>query len=196
MESKLKKLNITSWPQYNLNYWGITKCANSAVKSSLANLPIKNIFKRDKSLHASKNVNYISKEEALSNNFVNFTVTRHPYQRFISMYKDFGLDRFKAIGLETAIELDEFIELFETKFSTDKCNLHFRSQCSFITEHNQLLFDNVIDTADVGDFLQQRGIVLQKANVSQDLQITLSNKHREKIYNRYFNDFELLGYKI
>lgn len=195
MESKFKKLNITSWPQYNLNYWGITKCANSAVKSSLANLPIKNMHKRDKSLHASKNVNYISKEEALSNNFTNFTVTRHPYERFISMYKDFGLDRFKAIGLEAAVELDEFIELLETKFSTDKCNLHFRSQCSFITENNQLLFDNVIDTTEIEKFLQQRGVVLQKANVSQDVKIILSNKHKEMIYNRYANDFELLGYK-
>lgn len=194
MDDTYKKINITVWPQHKLNYWGITKCANSAVKSSLLGHTVKNIHKRDKSLHSSQNVTYISQEAALSNGNTNFTLTRDPYERFISLYKDFGCDRFKAINLTTSVSFDYFLEYVFEKFPTDDCNIHFKSQCSFITKDNKLLFNNVFTLPQVTKFLKRRGMIMHEANVSKPQEIILTDAHKEKIYNRYKNDFILLGY--
>lgn len=194
MDDTYKKINITVWPKYQLNYWGITKCANSAIKSSLAGKTIKNIHKRDKSLHSSENVTYISQEAALTNNYTNFTVTRDPYDRFISLYKDFGCDRFKSIGLDSSVSFDFFLDYVLEKFPNDNCNIHFKSQCSFITQDNKLLFEKVFSMPQAVKFLKRKGIEVNKANVSKDQEITLSDANKQKIYDRYKNDFILLGY--
>lgn len=194
MDDTYKKINITIWPQYRLNYWGITKCANSAVKSSLMNHNVKNINKRDKSLHSSKNVTYISQEAALSNNYVNFSVTRDPYERFVSLYKDFGCDRYKAIGLQDSVSFDYFIDYALEKFPNDNCNIHFKSQSSFIANKYELLFDNVFDISRVPEFLLSYGVNLNYANVSKSQEVILSSVHRQRIFDRYENDFVLLGY--
>jgi hypothetical protein len=194
VDDTYKKINITVWPQHKLNYWGITKCANSAVKSSLLGHTVKNIHKRDKSLHSSQNVTYISQDAALSNTYTNFTVTRDPYERFISLYKDFGCDRYKSIGLENTVTFDYFLEYVLEKFPNDDCNIHFKSQCSFITKNNQFMFDNVFKMPQLIKFFKRQGIQMHEANVSKEQEVILTNNHKEQIYNRYKNDFILLGY--
>jgi hypothetical protein len=95
--SKLKKIkskhNITAWPEFKLNYWAVPKCANTAIKACLAKKPTNNEFSKEKWVHNPTNLNYITDKESFKNGFTNFSVIRHPYERFISLFKDHGMQR-------------------------------------------------------------------------------------------------------
>lgn len=187
------KYNISQWDQHKLNYWAIPKCANTAIKASLAN--IKHIPKHTHSklkwVHNPNKVNYISQEVALQNGYLNFSVVKHPYERFISLYKDQGLRRpaFKDVNLT----VDKFLELMvsSNKINTDP---HFRPMSTFLVANEKLLIDKILNIKDASSFLNQYNLLLNVVNKTKDLDIKLTKKQKEKIYNIYKDDFKYLGF--
>lgn len=196
------KYNITQWDTYKLNYWAIPKCGNTAVKACLA-LPTvdkHDIHSKEKWVHDETKLNYINDKQALANDYANFTVTRNPYERFISMYKDFGIRRpygalKRIIDFEREMTFDYFLSLVLEHMSTDKCNKHIRSQTSFICKKGNVLVEEIIDLKNLQSFFDRYNITLRQYNKTSDDVINLTQEQKNKIYNRYESDFELLGYK-
>ena len=189
-----RQYNITQWDDYKLNYWAIPKCANTAIKTALSNLQYKEkmVYSKVKWVHNPDNVMYIDRETAKQNNYYNFSVTRHPYERFISLYKDQGLRRpmFKNIK---NISIDVFLENLE-QYNLDK-DPHTRLQTEYIFDDNKLLVDKVMDISEAKKYLQSFNIELNYANKTQELDISLNDAQKQKVYNIYKEDFEKLGYK-
>lgn len=188
------KYNISQWDQHKLNYWAIPKCANTAIKASLASVQHspKHTHSKLKWVHNPDNVNYITQEAALQNGYLNFSVVKHPYERFISLYKDQGLRRpaFKNVN----INVDKFLELMISlnKINTDP---HFRPMSTFLVANRKLLIDKILNIKDANSFLNQYNLSLNVVNKTKDLDIKLNKKQKEKIYNIYKDDFEYLGFK-
>lgn len=184
---KLKKLyNISVWPEYKLNFWGVPKSGNSAIKVALAKLNV-NDSKFDLFwVHDVNNVTYVDRHTALSNGYKNFTVIRHPYERFISLYKDLGI---KRPIIETN-NIDEFID-YVVQTTDLKCNPHFKSTSYYITENDNVLVDDVINLKNAGEYLSKYGLTLNIVNNIKNLKIELTTKQKQSIYQRYKKDFEL-----
>lgn len=189
-----RQYNITQWDDYKLNYWAIPKCANTAIKTALSNLQYKEkmVYSKVKWVHNPDNVMYIDRETAKQNNYYNFSITRHPYERFISLYKDQGLRRpmFKNIK---NISIDVFLENLE-QYNLDK-DPHTRLQTEYIFDDNKLLVDKVMDISEAKKYLQSFNLELNYANKTQELDISLNDAQKQKVYNIYKEDFEKLGYK-
>lgn len=200
-QKKLKQqYNITTWPNKKLNFWGITKCANTSIKYALLeNIDIKDdITHPNNHIHNPNNVRYISKEEALQNRFVNFSITRNPYDRCISLYKDFILKR-NDIKLK-GVKIDrESINSFDKFVETMLCNenvrkeIHFRTQSSFLSFNSNICVDNIFDmydTKNIENFIKTPLTTLNKSPGD----ITLNKKNKEIIFRLYEEDFKNLGY--
>lgn len=189
-----RQYNITQWNDYKLNYWAIPKCANTAIKTALSNLQYKEkmLYSKVKWVHNPDNVMYIDRDTAKQNNYYNFSVTRNPYDRFISLYKDQGLRRpmFKNIK---NISIDTFLENLE-QYNLDK-DPHTRLQTKYIFDDNKLLVDKVMDVSEAKKYLQSFNLELNYANKTQELNISLNDAQKQKVYNIYKEDFEKLGYK-
>ena len=190
-----KQFNISVWSKYKLNYWGIPKCANTSVKLALSNQTVQNQFATSKKIH--KDVTYISQTEALNNKHINFTVVRNPYDRFISLYKDWGLRRSnKYLNFKLPVEFDYFLDYILDNFSTDdKSETHFKSQSYWLTSKQKLLIDNIFTVEQAQHFLSNYNLTLELANKTTELDILLSKKQKEKIYNRYKDDFQFFKFK-
>jgi len=133
---KKKEANVTAWPSLGINFWGITKCANTTIKIHFWQLENKSSFLLSKStkIHSPQYSNYLTYMEAKRNKYVNFTVTRHPYSRFISMYNYLIHaipKRGETAGLSRTMTIDEVLDYIETT-PDDKRDVHLRSQNSFI----------------------------------------------------------------
>lgn len=197
------RYNISQWDHLKLNYWGITKCGNTSVKYSLIQSSgLKNVYKKadasgaDSWIHNEKNAKYIDRETALKNGYLNFTVVRNPYDRFLSMYKDVlrrGPHFFKkkAHNIKSPSDLLDFI----SKIPDHKREVHFRSQCYFITnEKGDLLVDKIIDVNNASEISDITKFKIETKNSIQK-NITLDEKDRKRVYEIYKNDFNKLGYE-
>lgn len=194
MEVNLKKqYNITQWNEYKLNYWAIPKCANTAVKTALSNLKYKDkmTYSKVKWVHNPDNILYIDRQTAKTNDYKNFTVTRHPYDRFLSLYKDQGLRRpmFKDIDPN----IDSFISQLEN-YDLQK-DPHTKMQCDYIFDDDKLLVDTILDISQATAFLEKYNLTLNFVNKTKEIDIKLTDKQKEKIFNLYKKDFLKLGYK-
>lgn len=203
--SKLKKIkskhNITEWAEHRLNYWAIPKCANTAIKACLAGKPTNNQYSREKWVHNPTNLNYISDRDAFANGYTNFSVIRHPYERFVSLFKDHGMQRpFKKIynkDNEHMIgNLDYFVRAVFDKYPTDEgCDAHVRSLSFYLVKKNKPRIDNIILVDDAADFLSKYNITLKQINKTDpSIKIELTDKHKELIYERYKKDFEIFKF--
>jgi len=196
----LKRIyNITQWDAYKLNFWGISKCANTAVKVALCEKKYgaKMRYSKVKWVHNPKNVMYITPEMAKNNNYFNFTVTRNPYTRFISMYKDVGLRRpLVNIRHIEELSIDTFLDAVEEMFELPEKTMdpHVRTQTSWIFEDNICLVNKVMDIKAVHSFLQKYNLKFEMVNVIESDPIQLTQKQRKRIYKLYKEDFIKLGY--
>ena len=197
MSLKLK-YNISQWNDLGLNYWGIPKCMNTAIKLALFQKCGKfddvqiDPYDIGVDYHKEKLISYIDPKTALNNNNINFTVIRHPYERSISLYKDFSLRR-KDGSIEQHKNIDQFIAYLGT--TNDQQNIHLRSQCYFICDNDRIHSTmNVHDERTIHDFLRPLGIKIQVINKTQELNITLTEKQKQIIQKRYRKDFDVLGF--
>lgn len=198
----MKPYVILDYPNYKLNYWPIPKCANTATRHCLEAPVIKklpNPNSKQKWVYRDDRSHYIELQEAKQNGYKNFTVVRHPYDRFISLYKDFVLRRpFTFVkALNRTISPEEFIELIIEKNPVDtlEVNEHIRSMSWYITDANGfLLVDKVIDTKDLNSFIIELGIQPRIVNQTDDTKIKLTKRTRKLIRTRYKSDFALLDY--
>jgi len=195
------KHNITAWDNYKLNYWAIPKCANTAIKACLAGKPSNNEYSREKWVHNPTNLNYITDKQAFKNGYTNFSVIRHPYERFISLFKDHGMQRpFKKIFNEKnqhmVGNLDYFINAVFEKYPTDHgCDAHVRSLSFYLVKDNKVRIDNVLLITDAANFLNKYNVTLKQINKTDpSISVTLNDKHKEMIYERYKQDFEIFQF--
>jgi len=200
-QKRLKQqFNITTWPNKKLNFWGITKCANTTIKYALLdNIDIKpDTTHPNNHIHNPSNVKYISKEEALQNGFTNFTITRNPYDRCVSLYKDFILKRnnikLKGIKInrESINSFDAFVKIMLLNESVQK-EIHFRTQTSFISNNSNICVDKIFDMYDTKNIENFIGSSLSTLNKSLG-DVALNKQNKKIIYNIYREDFDNLGY--
>lgn len=139
------------------------------------------------------------------NTWLHFSVVRNPYDRFKSFYNDLFAGTTKVrhnvppFYLENNIELkptliDDVISMIES-FDDEEADEHFASQSSFIYCDVELIKMEELDqqwkklTRDLGvDYMP-----LNVYNKSIDM-IELTQQQKQRIYNRYKNDFENFGY--
>lgn len=139
------------------------------------------------------------------NMWLHFSVVRNPYDRFKSFYNDLFAGTTKVrynvppFYLENNIELkptpiDDVISMIES-FDDEEADEHFASQSSFIYCDVELIKMEELDqqwkklTRDLGvDYMP-----LNVYNKSID-KIELTQQQKQRIYNRYKNDFENFGY--
>jgi len=188
-QEKLKLLyNISTWDKIGLNFWGVPKAGDTSIKYLLHQVSGSDILESDDKtqwVHNHEFTTYISPDQAIDNGFANIAVTRNPYSRFISMWKD-----VKRRGPEFSLScktIDEF--LFHIENTADrKRNVHFRSQSYFLRDIVQCI--DITDTDTLQIYLNHP---IPHKNILKGV-IELSDRQKERVYNVYKNDFEYLGY--
>lgn len=197
----MKDYTIVRFKKFKLNYWPIPKCANTAVRAALISPnpdKLSDPGKKQKWVYKTENSFHITYDESQKNNFLNFTVTRHPYERIISLYKDQGLRRpIKIFNNYKNLTFDKFLNIFLDIWPDDSVEQdpHFLSMSYYITDNTKILVDKVVNIKDLDVFLASRTITPRRVNVTQPLNIKLTDKQKEKIYQRYKKDFDILKYK-
>lgn len=173
---KLKKHHITAWPELNVNFWTVTKNGNTSVKSHLKNLS------------HTVNLNFISIEEAMSNNMINFAIIRNPYDRFLSMYKDLVLtypEKGIRRGLTENMSLDDLLDFIGQRSDYTR-DIHFKSQSAFLTTK----LDYYIDLAHiVSEWPFAFPPVREVINKSNESTMMLSDDQRDRVHTIYEQDF-------
>jgi len=199
MSLKLK-YNISCYDELGLNFWGIPKNGNTAVKLALlqkiGKIEKKQVHPNDIGVeyHKEHLIPYIDPNTAINNGNLNFTVIRHPYERVLSLYKDFGLRR-KQSSIQQHKELDDFISYIES--TNDSQDIHLRSQSYFICNDKGEIQPSVVcNLINIHQFLYTRSIDLQIINKTTPIDITLNQKQKQAIQNRYKKDFEWLGFNL
>jgi hypothetical protein len=186
---------ITSWPNFNINFWSITKCANTAMKIHLYELTNGEI-----SLHRDTDINkhlkFISAEEAANNNFINFTICRNPYTRFLSAYNYIRYKRpkkLKDIGLPKECTVDQLIEFLFCNRDNEALDPHLKKQINFINHnvHNIIHIENIQEEWNIN--LPILG-VSKNVNTRKQL-LKLSKTQKALVYNWYSEDFTFFNYE-
>jgi hypothetical protein len=200
MSLKLK-YNISQWDSHKVNYWGITKSGNTSVKYGLLEACNKHLSEVKTStvwVHDNKLAKYIDKTTAFANGNKNISVTRNPYDRTLSMYKDFAKRKdtiYKGLSKKFNINcLDDFLD-FLLAHDVNRVNIHFKPQSYFITENGKLLVDLIIDIGQIKMIEKQFKIKMPHIN-NIPSNIELNKSQIAKINKIYVVDFELLNYKM
>lgn len=217
---------ILNFPNQRLVYFAIPKSANTSIKHWLlplvGNDPLQ-YSKNGKFRNIHKQVPWttINKLEFLDikNQTLSFAVTRNPWERLVSVYKDKVLrrlhDPFKKLGFSDTMTILEFAELV-SEINDQEADIHFKPQWLFIThrghllpnlifdinQHNvpKTLIDNYLDI-NLGEFpLENKNTT---HNFSFEELITKCNgnkgdnrdKFNELIGNRYKAEIRNLGYQ-
>jgi hypothetical protein len=198
MKQDFKSLyNISEWETLKLNYWGITKSGNTAIKYALHEkadiLKSRPINEFTKWVHDRKNTVYISKECAMHNEFDNFTVVRHPVDRFKSMYKDVKR-RFKhffpkRVRFDT---IEDFIYYIESTTDRER-NIHFKSQSYFITKDDEIVpkIYKLENLKPLEDYLK---IIIRHIN-KIDNEFDLTRQQVDRVRKIFSKDYEAFDYE-
>ena len=196
-------LNITSYPDLRLNFFGIPKAGNTAIKASLLKVNIRDSSKlRHDEVYDHKERIYITKEYAIKlsnqNSFVNFSVIRSPYRRMMSLYHHFVIrDPSRMPELHPNLKdcnFEYFINFLFDNTTDDTCNHHMKSLCHFLLDKNNVIIPSIIFDLDdnilkLNKFITSYGCTLQKINANHNYDYCLSKKLKNLIKKRYQNDF-------
>lgn len=199
----IKEYAITEWNSIGINFWNISKCAGTSIKHALLakeGLLDKVDFSKHKSIHNNKYIKYITKNEANTNNNKNIAVIRHPYDRVVSLYRDFHLKRKQSIpvydrkvDIDKINDFDYFIKIYIDQGS-DKDNIHLRSLSWSLCEKNNILVDKIYHFSDVEKLFFDYNLEYVHRNKSFIAEIKLTDLHKKSIQNRYQEDFENFGF--
>jgi len=194
--------NITAWPELGLNYWAINKNASSTLTMHFATLcgeitPTDEEIESGQLAKGGMGSRYITQEQAFQNGLKNFAVTRHPVDRFKSIYKH--LKHPKTVVQQRTVgkaRFDptwtpmEFLEHIIHTLQTGKINKHWKKQVSFIPQPWRL--DHIIKLERLSedwpfDF-DPPGII---SNSTVDLDIDVDEGI---VYDLYHEDYLSFGY--
>lgn len=200
--ANVKSFLVTCWPHLKINYWVIPKCGSTSVLAALLHSRgDQNVDSlSDVEVH-DKRVQYITHDQAQQNGYQNITLVRDPYQRAISLYKDFGLRRnhkrmikSKSIDRNQSNNIDYFFQ-YQIAPSNDLLDdLHVRSQCSYITDDQNIFrVDKIYRMEMIDQMWRNLDLYPVQRNQTPE-QIQLNSQQKLIIYTRYRRDFELLGY--
>ncbi|HBF23302.1 MAG TPA: hypothetical protein DDW23_05735 [Planctomycetes bacterium] len=189
---ELRDLNITWWPNLGVNYWGITKCANTKIRSHLFELERGRPFEITQEFEA--NFHFIEREEALSNDCENLTIVRDPVERFRSAWKDLCRTRparGKLAGIEpdwSPTELAEWLQDVDDSVA----DVHFKSQSWFVPE--ELDYElNLEEMASNWPF-DFPAPSRERVRPSKTVEADITQKVRLLISHRYATDFQRFGF--
>ena len=199
----VKQYAITEWNNTNINFWNISKCAGTSIKNALSikeNFANKIDTTKHENIHNNNFIKYISPDTALSNKKENVAVIRHPYDRVISLYRDFSLKRQRTIPVynrkvdETKIKnFDYFVKIYIEEGS-DSDNIHLRSLNWSLCKNKNILIDRIYKFDRLKDFFKDYKLEYINRNKSTVCNIDLSKHNKEIIFNRYKDDFEIFGF--
>lgn len=195
--------NITSYQKHKLVFFAVPKCCGTAVKAALLNQEILNpsslrydyVYDHPDALYVTKQ--YVT-EQLVKDAYLPFSVIRHPYIRFASLYKHFVLrdpDRMSELHPDlTPCSIDYFCDYLFDNTDNLTCNHHLKSISSFLMDKNNVNIPDIVFNLDeeyktLIDFLRSYGCELQAANVS-NLDVELNSKIKARIVERYSQDFE------
>ena len=198
-QNKLKiQYNISVWPTKKVNFWGVTKCGNTSVKTALIGdkkMISSDMYSVNVNAHNPCYARYVNKNTALTNNNRNFTLVRNPYDRCLSMYKDFVLKRpnhrIKHHNVSRInMTFDDFLQQILTNIEDD---VHTRSQTSFLLHNGVLAVNNIFKLENIKPLESFLDIKLPHLNKTKG-NVHLSDTHKVLIYEKYKKDFDYLGY--
>jgi len=202
-------LNITCYPDYKLNFFGIPKAGNTAIKASLLKVNVRDSAKlrHDEIYDHSKRI-YITKKHAikLSNedSFINFSVIRSPYRRMLSLYHHFVIrDPSRMSELHPKLKhcsFEYFINFLFDNTNDNTCNHHMKSLSHFLLDTNNVIIPSIIfdldnDILELNKFLTSFGCILQRINVNHNYDFCLCKKLKTLIKKRYEKDFIVFKYE-
>lgn len=191
---KDKYRNISSWDTLQINFWAIPKCASTTIKTHLYLLqynttPIVSPF----FVHDEKYVKFINELEAFENNYTNFTCTRNPYDRFMSIYNDLILSRPERgiqAGLNPEMSLNDLID-FINGSNYDNLDVHLKPQSYFITKPMHCIKLHRLSCDWPFNFTKPVFIINKSKNVSNE---QLTKIQKDKVYSLYKSDFINFNY--
>ena len=181
----------------------IPKTGGSSIEKALGLLKHGSGYGQDKNKKAMQHYTWLDYKKKFDRVFdisYKFAVCRNPYDRVVSDYY-----WFPGIGHKGNQSIDDFIthcecvvaqELYDATIYHD----HFIPQYKYIFDDNDKLMVNKLfkyeNFEEVEDYLKTNYDVkeMPKVNVCKEEKLTLSNAQKERIYNIYKKDFELLGY--
>ena len=192
-------------------YHGIPKNASTSVKNALYMYEHGHEFQGNKQwIHKGneKGGSIYPSIECVKEKYeswFHFSVVRNPYDRFKSFYNDLFAGTTKIrhnvppfytdnkIKLEPK-PIDEVIEIVES-FQDDDADEHFASQSSFIHYPAEIVKLEELEQKWllVTEYIGVDYKPLNVYNKSIDT-IELTKEQKQRIYNRYVNDFEIFGY--
>lgn len=199
IQNKLKiQYNISVWPVKRVNFWGVTKCGNTSVKTALIGdkkMLSSDMYNTNVDAHNPCYARYVDMNTALTNNYRNFTLVRNPYDRCLSMYKDFVLKRPEHLiknhdANRINMTFDEFLQQILTNIEDD---VHIRSQTSFLLHDGELAVNNIFKLENIKPLELFLGIKLPHLNKTKG-DVQLSDTHMEIIHKIYKKDFVYLDY--
>jgi len=193
--------NISSYDEHKLNFFAVTKCAGTAIKAALLNYNVKDASAlRYDDVYNHPNAVYITKDTAtnMSEEWLNFSVVRHPYIRIQSLFKHFVIrdpNRLHELHPDLSVcNIDDFVQFLINNTTEESCNHHMKSISSFLLDKNNVTIPDIVFDFDkeyktVVDFLRSYGCQLQKVNVS-NMKVSLSKSSKRLVRERYSLDFE------
>lgn len=133
-----------------------------------------------------------------------FCVTRNPYDRFVSFYKDKVCNARHNFGIKPKSSLESSIsQLNNFPVNHRGSDQHLLAQhCRILNKNGELVPNIIIDISQLNDFWN--GVLApkyklntitkseNKSYASDD--INLNKQQRDVVYKKYKKDFELLGY--
>lgn len=203
MKPTIRQQGISCWPTLNLNYWACTKNYSTTILNTFEKASGGKIKYNE--IHKIKN--WISRESAKKNNNTNFAVTRNPYERCKSMYKDMVLvNSSKSNSLRNFLpnkkiqdnSFYDFINCIHKIKDEDLIDVHILSQSWFIHHKEFYCKENIIIKTDE---LEKRWpfneieFLELKLNASNNISINIDKQIESLIYERYEEDFYNFNYR-
>lgn len=179
-----RRQNIIRWDEFNINYWAIPKNASTSLKRAY----IEAIGGKTSDPHRDERTIYITNKEALSNGYGNMAVTRNPYNRFISMYRQVSVHTGdKGLNSNKIKNVNDFIAYIKSQ-KDDARNVHFKTQSNYVNYPNI----NYYDISQMRKLSDDLGFKVPHNNKGNSRQLT--DQQKELVYEIYKIDFDNFGY--